>query len=223
MPPPTADPSEVSIVHPEEPFQLLPGRLTEQAGAYPTACSSERNSISASDRRSHHIAGPPEGKSGLPLHLVPVLVPGVARSDRARLCMVVGSELAELLSSLDGAHDDVDTAGQGDRGSVDPQVITTVVGDIGVIEAVDVAMPSGVGLMLSTPGAALVQAPQVHRLGDTLLDRAAEADVQRPGMFCQHDRRPTAEDHRATFRLASQHQADVLFVRRLVVAPFDVG
>jgi hypothetical protein len=124
--------------------------------------------------------------------------------------MVVGSKLAKLVSSPDGAHDDVDTGGQGDGGGVDPQVVTAVVGDIGVVEAVHIAMARGVALMLGPPGAALVQAPQVHHLGDASFERAVEADVQRPGMARQHDRRATAKDHRATLRLAVENRGDVL-------------
>jgi len=47
--------------------------------------------------------------------------------------MVIVSECAELLSSLDGARDDVDTGGQGHGGGVDPQVVMAVVGNIGVV------------------------------------------------------------------------------------------
>jgi hypothetical protein len=57
-------------------------------------------------------------------------------------------ELTQLLPSRDGAHDDLDTPGQGNGGGIDPQV---------VVEAVHVAMPGGIGMMLGPPGSGLVE------------------------------------------------------------------
>jgi hypothetical protein len=52
-----------------------------------------------------------------------------------------------------------------------------MIGDIRVVETVDIALTGGIGLVLSAPGGVFVKTAEVHGSSDASLDRTVKADV----------------------------------------------